>query len=364
MPTITLYTKPNCPLCDHTRHYLQQVIAERPNASAWVVDEISILDDQDLYTAYRYVIPVVVVDNGTPIPAPASMDMAYLRAALRSAQVAASVPTTAMPLPGPGAAPVETVPDLAPAAAAPPVPADGSTAAGAAASAYPYPYYYGPPRPQTGVFGALERFGNGLSTHWLAVANTGIGIFSTLPWLAPVFAALGWWFLADPIYTIYMFFCHQLPERAGNLFGYQVAYCYRNSAIYTTIFLGGLLFAAARRGALGGRLAWMLRPIRWQVFVVLLVPIAVDGLTHMFGLREDNAWFDTLTGGRFGDFSVGDSLGTLNWWLRVISGAIFGFAVVRLAYPWVLRAVDESRSVYWVPATPVPPLDQPRPAAT
>jgi hypothetical protein len=50
--------------------------------------------------------------------------------------------------------------------------------------------------------------------------------------------------------------------------------------------------------------------------------------------------------------------------LRVISGAIFGFAVVRLAYPWVLRAVDESRSVYWVPATPVPPLDQPRPAAT
>jgi glutaredoxin len=159
MPTITLYTKPNCPLCDHTRHYLQQVIAERPDASAWVVDEISILDDQDLYTAYRYVIPVVVVDNGTPIPAPASMDVAYLRAALRSAQVAASVPTTAMPLPGPGAAPVETVPDLAPAAAAPPVPADGSTAAGAAASDYPNPYSNVPPRPQTVDFVQKERIG-------------------------------------------------------------------------------------------------------------------------------------------------------------------------------------------------------------
>jgi uncharacterized membrane protein/glutaredoxin len=355
MPTITLYSKPNCPLCDHARRYLQQVLAERPDGPAWVVDEISILDDQDLYTAYRYVIPVVVVGGGTPIPAPASLDVAHLRAALDKAPAAAGA--TAIPA-QPADAPVATDPDLVP------VPAAEATAAAVPAQAYPYPYYYGQPRPQTGVFGALERFGNGLTAHWLAVANTAIGIFSTLPWLAPVFAALGWWFLADPIYTIYMFFCHQLPERAGNLFGYQVAYCYRNSAIYTTIFLGGLLFAAARRGAFGGRLAWMLRPIRWQVFVVLLVPIAVDGLTHMFGLREDNTWFDTLTGGRFGDFSVGDSAGTLNWWLRVISGAIFGFAVVRLVYPWVLRAVEESRSVYWVPAAPVPPYEAPQPVST
>ncbi|HEX6605340.1 MAG TPA: DUF2085 domain-containing protein [Chloroflexia bacterium] len=363
MPTITLYSKPNCPLCDHARHYLRQVIAERPDAPAWTVDEVSILDDQDLYAAYRYVIPVVVVDGGTPIPAPASLDVAHLRAALDQGPARAT-PAPAMPADAPGATAPATGPGLDPAAGAASVPGDGSTGATVPAQAYPYPYYYGPPRPQTGVFGAFERFGNGMTTHWLAVVNTAIGIFSTLPWLAPVFAALGWWFLADPIYTIYMFFCHQLPERAGNLFGYQVAYCYRNSAIYTTIFLGGLLFAAARRGAFGGRLAWMLRPIRWQVFVVLLVPIAVDGLTHMFGLREDNAWFDTLTGGRFGDFSVGDSAGTLNWWLRVISGAIFGFAVVRLVYPWVLRAVEESRSVYWVPAAPVPPYEAPQTVST
>src|SRR5690349_12044010 len=180
MPTITLYSKPNCPLCDHTRHYLQQVIAERPDASAWVVDEVSILDDQDLYAAYRYVIPVVVVDGGTPIPAPASMDVAYLRAALDGAPMAAGVAatsTSAMPLHGPGGATVVVEAGQAPDIATPLASADGSTEAGAPAQAYPYPYYYGPPHPQTGVFGALERFGNGLSTHWLAVANTGIGIF-------------------------------------------------------------------------------------------------------------------------------------------------------------------------------------------
>ena len=87
--------------------------------------------------------------------------------------------------------------------------------------------------------------------------------------------------------------------------------------------------------------------MRWQVFLLLLVPVAVDGLTHMLGMRDNNAWFDQLTGGRFGDFSVGDSLGTLNWWLRVISGGLFGFAVVRFVYPWIQVAFDESRRMLW-----------------
>ncbi|HUS14617.1 MAG TPA: DUF2085 domain-containing protein [Chloroflexia bacterium] len=203
-------------------------------------------------------------------------------------------------------------------------------------------------RPAPGGFlGALDRFGNGMGTHWLALANSILGVFSTLPWLAPIFARLGWWGIADPIYTLYMLFCHQLPERAGNLLGYQVAYCYRNSAIYSTMFLTGLLYGAVRRRRPGGSLVGLLRPMRWQIFVFLLIPVAVDGLSHMLGYRETNAWFDTLTGGRLGDFSVGDTLGTLNWWLRVVTGALFGYAVVRLAFPWIERAFDESRRMVW-----------------
>ena len=66
-----------------------------------------------------------------------------------------------------------------------------------------------------------------------------LGVWVTLPWLAPVFAKLGWWDAANAIYTTYIFFCHQLPERAGSLFGYQVAWCWRNTAIYTSMFLAG-----------------------------------------------------------------------------------------------------------------------------
>src|SRR5947209_14878621 len=99
----------------------------------------------------------------------------------------------------------------------------------------------------------------------------------------------------------------------------------------------------------------MLHPISGKVFVLLLLPIAVDGITHLLGLREDNAWFDTLTGGRFGDFAVGDSLGTLNWWLRIITGSLFGFALVRLVYPWIQFAFDEGRRLVWA----APPAAQP-----
>lgn|GEM_PF-295212 len=332
MPTITFYSKPNCPLCDQARYALRQLLATAPDPAAWAVDEVNILDDAALFAAYRDLIPVVVVAGGRPVPAPESLDPARLRVALQ----------TPGPLAGPPAPPIPA----APPATDPP---------GGAPGAYRYPYGTRPA--PGGILGALDHFGNSLGTHWLTLANTLLGTFSTLPWLAPIFAALGWWFLADPIYTVYMLFCHQLPERAGNLFGYQVAYCYRNTAIYSTIFVLGLLFAAARRGRFGGRLAWMLRPLRWQVFLLLLVPIGLDGMTHLLGLREDNAWFDLLTGGRFGDFSVGDTLGTLNWWLRIITGSLFGFAIVRLIYPWIQIAFDESRHLAGAPPLRPPALE-------
>ncbi len=50
---------------------------------------------------------------------------------------------------------------------------------------------------------AVDRFIGYISQHWLRFVSIAVGIFVGLPWLAPVFAALGWWGLADPIYTAY-----------------------------------------------------------------------------------------------------------------------------------------------------------------
>ena len=317
MPTILLYTKPNCSLCDTTRFHLRALLVARPAWATWPVEERNIQDDPTWFAAYHETIPVVAIVGGPILTAPASLDRAQLFHALATADAALG---------------------------------RGTDAASSAATSFP-PIQHSelstqnavPYRP-TGVAAWIERAGNGLGQHWMAVVNTLLGVFVVLPWLAPILARLGWWALANPIYTAYMLFCHQLPERAANLFGYQVAYCWRNSAIYTTIFVGGLLYARARRGGQRGRLGWLLRPIAWPLFVLALLPLSVDGLSHLLGLRETNAWFDTLTGGQFALFAVGDAVGTLNWWLRIISGDIFGYAVVRLLYPLVGLTLDQSRA--------------------
>ena len=68
-------------------------------------------------------------------------------------------------------------------------------------------------------------------------------------------------------------------------------------------------------GLLYGLVRDRMRPLPFKVFVVLCIPIAVDGLTQLFGWRESN------------------------WLLRTLTGALFGFAAVWLAYPYV----DERR---------------------
>src|SRR4051794_38150916 len=81
MPTITLYSKPNCPLCDQTRYHLGQLLAG-PEGAGWTLVEESILDDPALYRAYRYTIPVVAVEGGVTLVAPLSLQPQLLRRAL------------------------------------------------------------------------------------------------------------------------------------------------------------------------------------------------------------------------------------------------------------------------------------------
>lgn len=205
-----------------------------------------------------------------------------------------------------------------------------------------------------------------LARHWLAWANLGWGIVFGLPWLAPVMMKLGAENVARVIYTFYSFLCHQFADRSFFLFGeqvmyssgrliplvpdrglwralrtfvgsealgYKVAWSDRMVAIYGGILLGGLLFALLRtRLAIPG----------WWVLVLLLIPMGIDGITHVVsdlagpnvGFRYTNTWLSNLTQHRLAAaFYVGNGLGSFNSWARLITGALSGFAVVRAGYP-------------------------------
>ena len=201
-----------------------------------------------------------------------------------------------------------------------------------------------PPVPRAG--GSLTRAANGLviwiARHWLAVFNTAWALYVLLPFLAPVLVQAGLTIPAQVIYTIYSVLRHQLPTHSyflfgpnpvpqapeliaagmsagNNLFaergfigdphvGWKVALCQRDIAIYATVFLTGLLYS---------RLRYRLRPLPFKYYVLFMLPIAVDGLTGVFGWRESN------------------------WWLRTLTGALFGFGSVWFAYPYIEEAMEE-----------------------
>ncbi len=201
----------------------------------------------------------------------------------------------------------------------------------------------------------IDRLVAGLARHWLALFNTMVGIFFILPFLAPVFMQIGLTGLGHLIYVLYTPFCHQLPERSFFLFGpqvvytvpqleaahavpaglnlfqreflrwpgspemgYKVAVCERDNAIYGAILLAGLAFVPFR--AHFRRLGRRIPKLRFWAYALMLVPIAVDGFTQLFGWRESD------------------------WLLRTITGTLFGLATVWLAYPYIQEAMEDVES--------------------
>lgn len=212
----------------------------------------------------------------------------------------------------------------------------------------------------------LQRTVLGLSRHWLVWANLAWGLIVGLPWLAPVLMRIGAIGPARAIYLVYSFLCHQLANRSFFLFGpqwmysyaellpfvpgadtllglrafigapelgYKVAWSDRMVSLYGGIFLGGLIFSLLRH---------RLRSPGWPTFVLLIVPMAVDGVTHFIsdlagvgrGFRYHNVWLARLTGNLLPQsFYVGTELGSFNSWVRLVTGLLFGLAVVWMVYP-------------------------------
>jgi uncharacterized membrane protein len=160
--------------------------------------------------------------------------------------------------------------------------------------------------------------------HWLLLANGLWLIYAGLPWLSPLARAAGYQRVGQFLFLLYKPLCHQLPERSFCVHGYQVAYCHRCTAMYTSILVAGLLFAALRR-----RLA----PVSPRAAGLLLLPMLLDGGTHLI----DDALGLGFRGG-------GDAVGSLNFALRMITGALVGLAVLVMLYPRLDRELRVATS--------------------
>jgi uncharacterized membrane protein len=207
-----------------------------------------------------------------------------------------------------------------------------------------------------------------MGTHWFGLFLLIYGLWVFTPFLAPVFMKLGWTGAGRGVYFIYSFFCHQLPERSFFLFGektmyslaeiqaawqnssnpmilrqfigndamgWKIAWSDRMISFYTSIWVFAALWVPLRR---------RIKPLPWWGFILLLLPIAVDGGTHTIsdlagignGFRDTNSWLVTLTENRLpAMFYAGDALGSFNSLMRFVSGLLAGLAIVWLAFPYI-----------------------------
>ncbi len=164
----------------------------------------------------------------------------------------------------------------------------------------------------------------GLRRHWLLGVNVAVAVFVGLPFLAPVLLALGYDEPANALYAAYQTVCHQWAFRSYFLFGphaeygpemltalvgpdavygfvgspelgYKVAFCERDVAIYLAALFAGVAY---------GRYRDRLPSLGLASYGLLILPMAVDGLTQLVGWRESTVELRTLTGALFGVASV------------------------------------------------------------
>ena len=117
--------------------------------------------------------------------------------------------------------------------------------------------------------------------------------------------------------------------------GWKVAWSDRMVYMFTSILIMGWLWW------LFGR---KIRPISWKGLLVFLLPMTLDGTTHLVsdlyglhqGFRDSNAWLAALTQNAFPPtFYAGDAWGSFNSIMRLVSGVMFGIGIVWFAFPYL-----------------------------
>ncbi len=212
---------------------------------------------------------------------------------------------------------------------------------------------------------ALQKFILLITRYWFLVANMLTITILAVAILAPTFMAEGMISAGHRTYKLLAPHNHQLPQRSYFLFsaaggvqtyskeqliffgadpdnleaflgspelGYKTALNHRMMAIFIAILGGGLVW-----GFTGQRPC-----ITFYLLVILAIPMLADGLSHMISdngdtdFRQTNEWAVALTGGAFpAAFYQGTTLGTLNWWLRTLTGTLFGLGLVWWLYSYL-----------------------------
>jgi uncharacterized membrane protein len=155
-----------------------------------------------------------------------------------------------------------------------------------------------------------------LMAQWATMITLVLGTIVLVALAIPFLAYLGLDSIAKPLFFSLHYICAQIPAHSFYILGHQLGLCARNLAIYSSMFVGSLIFVLSKKRLPG---------IPWWLWVLLCLPMAWDGFTQMFGLREST------------------------WELRVITGTLFGLGSVWFVLPLMHTTLLETASIPSVP---------------
>ncbi len=323
MLTVTLFSRPNCHLCEQARSDLQSLQTEVPHTLL----EIDIDSDPAIQKKYLDKIPVVEVGVY-------SLKAPFTRA-------------------------------------------DLMMTLGAARDAHSQNLRLDK-NPPLAALTSADRLSYWIANHWLAVVMAMFILYTGLPFLAPILMKSGATAPAQVIYTVYSPLCHQLGFRSFFLFGeqpyypraiagidgvmtfgeatgidesnngllearqfvgnerlgYKIALCQRDVAIYGAIIVFGVIYAFSGR---------RIKPLHWAGWLLIAIaPLGLDGFSQLLSQLGLPLVSDLLP--------FRESTPTL----RVLTGFLFGFGTAWFGLPYVEESMRETRdSLVRKFATPV-----------
>ncbi len=210
-----------------------------------------------------------------------------------------------------------------------------------------------------------DRFSYWLSKNFMLLVNLVLFIYAGLPFLAPVLMKANLVAPARVIYAIYSPLCHQLGYRSWFMFGeqlyyprnlagidgvksfeeetgihadevfkardylgddkvgYKVALCERDTAIYASMLLFGIIFSLTGK---------KIKAIPWYVWLSIgLVPIGLDGFSQLPSLANGLPTWVPLR----------ESTPLL----RVVTGTLFGGTTAAYLFPMLEELMRETRNL-------------------
>lgn len=311
---VTLYTRDDCKLCETAKQYLEDIQSEIPHT----LIEVDIDEDPSLVEVYGNRVPVI---SAGPFTLEPPFDQRKLRMTLGAAQ-----DSHTNRLEDQGAR-------------------------------------YRKAKARSQKLSGSDRLSYFISHNFLWVINIFLLIYFGLPFLAPVLMKAGYTAAAQPIYSAYGVSCHRLafrswflfgeqpiyPRSAANLegyitygeatgldendlwtarnfqgneqMGYKVPFCQRDIAIYASMFVFGILYAATGR---------KIKALPFWLWVLIgLMPIGLDGFSQLF----------SQLGGFFDFIPYRESTPLL----RTVTGILFGFSTGWFGFPVIDETMADTR---------------------